>query len=96
MKPSREQFIRLIDAIHEVRQRDNAFSEVLSEYLQSYSVVNSHDWFVDRVVEFTESLFCGCGKISYFINEQDFGMVKKDGVKHYSDAGELYDDLNKK
>jgi hypothetical protein len=96
MKISREQFIALMDAIRQVRQQDNDFSNVLSSYMNQEINVSSHDWFIDRLISILE-VGCGCcGKIEYFVKDQDFGRVVRTGVKHYANAGELYDDLNRK
>lgn len=93
MTPNKEQFVELINAIEKIRQKDNDFSFVLSEYLNYYTVIQSHDEFTDKVIAFTESLFGRCGCIHAFVYDMDFGRVKPRTGGYYKDASELYDEL---
>ena len=92
-KPSKEQFVELMNAIDKIRQRDNDFSSVLSEYLNFYTVIQSNDDFIDKVIEFTESLFGCCGRIHSFVYDTDFGRVKPRTGFYCKDASELFDKL---
>jgi hypothetical protein len=88
---SKDCFVRIIDRLDAVRQRDGEFSEHLTEYLQHYTVVCSHDELIKDVIGFIESLFGTCGLVRYYLYDLDAGRVRKE--LYFSDAGELYDHL---
>ena len=93
--PSKEHFCQLVDAIQKVRHRDSQFSEVLSNYMGSYVVVNSHDDFIESVIAFVESTFGNCGKLHYFAFTLDFGRTRLTDKPYYANAEDLYDAMVK-